>query len=103
VAWLSYGLLASSLVAVCVAISLFVFAVFVYPTVSPAFGGGAPARVQLLLKQPATAGPLGLEASGGLTEPLALIDQTDAKVMVLDQRGRLIEFAAADLAAVIRP
>lgn len=101
--WLGYGLLGSSLAAVCLAISLFVFAVFVYPAASPAFGGGAPVRVQLLLKQPAAAEALGLGTSAGLTEPLTLIDESDGKLLVLDAQGRLIQFLAADLAAVVRP
>ncbi|MBL8055079.1 MAG: hypothetical protein JNK29_00200 [Anaerolineales bacterium] len=99
---LALGWLGSSLAAVCAAISLFVFAVFVYPAVSPAFGGGAPVRVHLLLKQPAAAEALGWP-DGGLTGPLTLIDQSEARLMVLDEQGRLIEFQALDLAAVVRP
>lgn len=101
--WLGFGLLFSSLAAVCVAISLFVFAVFVYPAVSPAFGGGAPIRAQLLLKQAGYAATLSLPAEAGLTEPLTLLDQTDVRIIVLDARERVLEFSMDEVAAVVRP
>lgn len=90
------------LFAICALISLFVFAVAIYPNTSPSFGGGAPSRIQLLVKKESPLSQVGIVIVDGVTESLILLDQTQDKVLLLTKENQTIELSADELSAIIR-
>jgi hypothetical protein len=89
---------------VSILISIFVFARFVYPYSTASLGGGALSQVQLVLSEELTGRegfPLGV--SGGVTEPVLLLDQSANAYLLLDaETGRVLEIADEQVLAVLR-
>jgi hypothetical protein len=87
--------------AICVLISLYVFAVWVYPNASPSFGGGAPISVRLLLSDESSLNSFNISAPGGLTEPLTLIDQSNDRLLLVNSEGQVIELSSQDIKGLL--
>ena len=92
----------AGLFVICGLISLFVFAVDVYPNTSPSFGGGAPSRIQLLVRDDATLERVGIETTSGVTEPIILLDQTDSRILLMTPHQQTVELAVSEFIAIIR-
>jgi len=92
----------SGLFVICLLISLYVFAVSVYPNVSPSFGGGAPILVQVLVREESKLSTLDISVIDGLTEPLILIDQTSEKLLLHNGIDQIIELQTRDIVAIVR-
>lgn len=88
---------------VCIVISFFIFAVWVFPHVSAILGGAAPVNVRLLLSDEGVAvfHSLPVKIQDRSTEPLILIDQTGDHVLLLYGSSPVIELSSRAITGII--
>ncbi len=88
---------------VCTLISVFMFAVWVFPHVSALLGGAAPVNVRLLLSDEGLAVFHGLpvKITDRSTEPLTLIDQSGDHVLFLYGSNSMFELSSRAITGII--
>ena len=91
------------LAAIFAIISLYVFATWVYPHVSPTLGGGAPSRVQILLSKSGSETIMRLPVTvvDNLSEPIVLLDQTDSSFLLLLGSRQIVELSSQAVIGVV--
>lgn len=76
----------------------------VYPKISPAFGGGRPITVRVVLADKSKEGlflDTGIQISSNISEPLQLIDENDESITALLSNGNAVKLSKSLISNII--